>query len=255
VRLIVLTDIDDTLMQTSRKCVDAAAHTLSVGASNTAGGPSSFMTAKQRKLWSVLESQADVLVPVTARSAQTLSRVNLDFPSCAVTDFGATLLDGAGRLNSVWQELMLAQSAQLKQLEVFSFLRGRVPLGRELLSHEWRVANGVHVFVSFRTQPGQAHLELSAEVEAGLSAAGQQKAFYLHKTDRDVTVLPRFISKASAVRYLVEQQGWGSELVLALGDSLSDLGFMTQADYMVAPAASRLARCLKTAVAAEGLDA
>ena len=247
-RLIVLTDIDDTLMQTQRKCVGVA--DLSVGALSKTGTPGSFMSGKQRRLWALLETQADIRIPVTARTSEALARVDLAFADGAVCDFGATVLAPGGRIDTGWQQHMQACSRRLRQGECFDALLDMLGFRRDHLKAERHVVGEVPVFATFRCAASEAQQDIRADVERLLGLWGVSDSYYLHCTDRDVTVLPRFVSKAAAVQHLAANGAWDNDLVLALGDSLSDAGFMSLADYFVIPSASRLATLVKETVAA-----
>ncbi len=75
-RKLVFLDLDDTLFQSRRKCPTEV--DLSPVAYLQDGSAHSFMTAKQRALWRLLESNA-TLIPTTARDLDALRRVELAF--------------------------------------------------------------------------------------------------------------------------------------------------------------------------------
>jgi hydroxymethylpyrimidine pyrophosphatase-like HAD family hydrolase len=233
--LIVFSDIDDTLMHTLRK---AQAPGSTPGARDKDGNPSSLTSPKQAQLLELMRSRADRFVPVTARSAQAYARLELKFNDGCVLDFGASILDANNQLDQDWHARMVQSSEETRQCEVFEHLLGAAPAG--LLKTEHRVAYGVSCFVNLRT-PAAAHADLKARVSDTLRELGVAERFYLHCTDRDVCVLPRFIRKDLAVRHLIAREGLADGLIIGMGDSLSDVGFMGLADFMVVPAASRIA--------------
>lgn len=237
-RLIVFTDIDDTLMQTARKLPETGS--LAVGARSRDGSASSFMTAKQAALWALLDGKADRIIPVTARSSDALSRVALPFLHEAVVDFGATILRPDGTRDQAWHGQLLEESKRQRTMAVFEQLKADITrrYGARLLKTELRVCDALPCFVSFRTAADCAALQF--DVEQALEAEACRADYYLHVTDRDVTVLPYFISKSRAVAHLVTAHGYHNDLTLGFGDSLTDLPFMAQCDFMAMPPSSRL---------------
>lgn len=246
-RMIVLTDIDDTLMHTARK---SQGGDLAVGAVSRSGNVSSFMSPKQVRLWSLLQDKADEVVPVTARSAEGLRNVQLPFKDGAVVDFGAQILKPDGAEDRDWAAQMLSESAHLDQHATFLALRDILNTRFELSATRIQMSGAIAAYLLLRVDNPQAHAELLAYTKELLACSPDD--FYLHVTDRDLCVLPRFVGKGHAVRHLYEERGWAAELVLGLGDSLTDADFMTETDFLLAPGRSRLAGCLMGAVVAQG---
>jgi len=249
-RLIVLTDIDDTLMQTERKC--PAGQDVTVGALSAAGAPGSFMTRKQAQLWSLLEKHADLCIPVTARSQSGLERVQLKFGAGAVVDFGATILNTDGVPDPEWAAEMARESEELDQAGTFQALQDILTTRFDSLSLA-RVHHsaGIAAYLQLRSTTPAEHAELVDYARQLLTSAPDD--YYLHITDRDLCVLPRFVGKGHAVRHLRATQNWDeTALVLGLGDSLTDADFMTEADFLVAPGSSRLSKFLLTSVTQRG---
>ena len=74
-KTVIFTDIDDTLMQTRRKCpVDDSG--LVVGARDRQGEPLSFTTSKQQALIRRMHEGA-IVIPVTGRNLPALARTEI----------------------------------------------------------------------------------------------------------------------------------------------------------------------------------
>lgn len=243
-RVIAFTDIDDTLMSTRRKTEFEV--NLGVGAEHN-NVPTSFCSSRQSKLWSILSNAADIVIPVTARSAKTFARVSLPFTHEAILDFGGSVYLGTGDgesrvLDKDWQLEMHFLSENLRQELVFDALMASVVGRFELTKTERRVEHGVHCFMNLRTQAGEPHKALTEYVSQWLQDQQVSNLFSMHMTDVNVTVLPKFINKADAVRYVMKKNGYEDDMTLGLGDSLTDLGFMAATDYMILPSGSQAAK-------------
>lgn len=239
-RLIVFSDIDDTLMQTARKCVGQP--DLLPGAYDKNGSAASFTTEAQRAMARLLQDNAYAFVPVTARSRDGLARVDLGkpFSSGAVVDFGAGVLNEDSSYDQVWTDKLLACEKPESLHRTFSSLRTIVEQHWELQTHRIQESNGFPAYLLLRPSCANS-LSAIANYVAELLDADRPNSYYLHVTDRDVCVLPEFVNKGEAAAYMLQKHGWESDLLVALGDSLSDLSFMKSAHFMVAPSRSRLA--------------
>ena len=247
--LRLFTDIDDTWMSTSRKVTPDRRATI--GATKPDGRPGSFMSPVQAELYRILSAAADSRIPVTARSPESLHRVRLDFTGGAIVDFGATLLDAEGQIDEGWRAQMLALAEAQETARVLDELQGRVLAHKFGVKPEQRATAGVPAFVNFRGDPGGAG-RVRVVVEAELYEMGQRAAVYLHVTDRDVAVLPKFITKGHAVRHLVEQRGWSEDLLLGCGDSLSDCSFLADMSFALLPKNTRALSTLVQAAWSNG---
>jgi hydroxymethylpyrimidine pyrophosphatase-like HAD family hydrolase len=242
-RVVVFSDIDDTLMATARK--SPKDDELRPGAHGQDGKVSSFMSRKQWRLWQLLTAQADRLIPVTARSASAYGRIAVNFGPERILNFGASVFLDGETPDPEWHARMCDASQVLRQKDVFAALSAHVKPRYALVKHQERDAAGIPCFVHFRLAEPATIADAREEVQDFLRAAGHAPDFYIHDTDRDITVLPHFVHKRHAVRYLIERQGYANDLVLGLGDHLTDLGFMMACDVLLAPVFSRVGRALK----------
>lgn len=234
--LRVFTDIDDTWLETARK--SNPLDRVAVGALSKSGVPSSYLASRHDTLWRVLRAAAASVVPVTARSAEALARVQLELSGAAIVDFGATVLTAKGVPDLDWHAHLRTLALPRTDAELFDVLARDVLRAHPRVHVEQRVAGGLPAFVNFRGTPGMAP-PLRITVERVLKEHGLRDTVYLHTTDRDVTVLPTIVSKGAAVEYFVAQYGWTSDVLLGCGDSLSDCSFLTSMDFALLPGGSR----------------
>ena len=109
-RAIVLVDLDDTLFQTLRKCPpdvpQAALTPLGFGRD---GGALGFSTPRQAAFLAWL-GEAALVVPVTGRSHDALSRVRIPY-GAAICAHGGVILDEAGAVDPRWAAVIAARAA------------------------------------------------------------------------------------------------------------------------------------------------
>lgn len=244
-RLILLTDLDDTLFASERSLPSGAqrAHMAAVDAH---GQPLSFQTPQQQCLWNVLRERADIIVPVTGRTSYALERVNLDFPAgYAVVSHGALLLEG-GQLMPEWQARLadqldgartaIAGARQALSESLASDFPGVTMTLRELEDLD------VPVYLSIK-----APETLPDGLHGALLDVAQRYGLSLHMNARNAALRPAYTCKAATCDYLLEQviRRQPEDTVIALGDSLSDLKFMEAADMSVIPTRSQIWQRLK----------
>lgn len=233
-------DLDDTLFQTRRKCPEDAV--LQTAAFGRDGTPLSFMTPKQRGLWEWLGQGARV-IPTTARNHDAFRRVNLPFSGQAILDFGAVILSESGQPEERWDGLIRGQAAKVRDALHETHARIGAMTSRSGLEVRTRIVGdfGMDLYVVSK----QADIEADdlCRLHEQLRDAVDLETFYLHFNDNNLSVIPRFLGKRYAVEYLIEThlRAEGAEIItVGMGDSLSDLSFMSACDYSMMPNASQI---------------
>ncbi|WP_088743268.1 hypothetical protein [Cobetia sp. QF-1] len=244
-RLILLTDLDDTLFASERSLPDGAtrAHMAAVDGD---GQPLSYQTPQQQRIWSLFSEQADIIVPVTGRTSYALDRVNLTFKAdYAVVSHGALLLHN-GQLLPAWQEHLAPQQAAAQAnitqarralTEILEYQFPGVVLSlRELSDLE------VPVYLSIKAPESLPH-----GLHQALHDVAAAHDLTLHMNRRNAALRPAYTCKAATCDYLLEQvlNRQPEDTVIALGDSLSDLKFMAASDMTVIPTRSQIWHQLK----------
>lgn len=251
---IALVDLDDTLFQTVRKCPPGLPpHALTPMASDKSGAPISFATPVQAAWTDWLLSSA-LVVPVTGRSRDALSRVNL---ACdyAIAAHGGVVLRPGGVVCPDWSARMTqaaaAHRAELDRLAALcQQLAQDAGAGAEIgVRIIGEADTGLYVVAKHRDQThGEPALHRLA------AAAGQElpPGWVLHVNGNNVALLPPFLGKRQAAEFLLADLRalYPGRPVLGMGDSVTDAPFMQLCDFAVVPAQTQLAAAIW-----RGLDA
>lgn len=237
-------DLDDTLFQTLEKCGNAP--DLQAHAFLKDGSPISYSTRKQRALFSMFD-ESMTLIPSTARDLNSFQRVNLDFTSYAVLNYGGVILNPDGTADQTW--------LRRTQGEMQVAMAGLEDIIRHIDDYAKRTGFGgrARVIEDFDTpffvvlkdpqkNPGKLAEFDTEVVQPWLASVGS--AYYLHRNGNNLAVLPKTLSKSHAVKYLQDalKEQHGDILSFGMGDSKSDAAFMSLCDYAIIPRQTQLAR-------------
>ncbi|GGM10807.1 HAD-IIB family hydrolase [Deinococcus aerophilus] len=245
--IVAFTDLDDTLFQTRRK-LPAGAAGLTPATVDRDGQPHSFCTPAQSALLAHFAASGVTVVPVTGRDPAAMARVTLPFTSWRVLDHGLTVLRPDGTADPGWREQVLAHLAELAEAlagctEHVAALAAEH--GCRLTRHR---AHGAHFMTVLKhPQADAARLEALQLAWEALLEERAWAGLHIIANANNVSVLPRHLGKAEAVRYLREQHFPDAALTLALGDSLSDVPFMNACDLALTPPAGQLLRTVTAA--------
>lgn len=240
-RPLALVDLDDTLFQTARKMPEGTPRF--VATLDVEGQPNGYMSTVQQSLVEWLLSSTDV-VPVTARSVEAFSRVQLPFKNGAVCSHGGVILSADGKLDQEWQARMS---------DVLSSYQARLPLlseatlaiGKELgiSLRGWVVEEeGLRHYVV--TKHNESDDSVLQTVLAEVQARGLLEGMHIHANSNNLAFLPQGLSKQVAVQELLrrDRAAHGERPVLGFGDSITDLPFMGECHMWATPARSQLAK-------------
>ena len=231
-RIIVLTDLDETLFSTRVPICAGAGGPRELCTHPDADIKPAFWTEKQAALWKVLVQKADIRIPVTARSEKAFNGVALEFPHGHVLNFGASVYGPGGELDQVWHQKMHAASLQMQQHKVFTALH---PILSDLADAVTiRDAGGFSCFLHVRATVSTI-FEVKTRIWDYLQKTKQTHNYYIHVSNSILFLLPNFVRKDLAVQHLFATQGYDNDLVFGMGDSLSDVGFMGLCDFLVLP--------------------
>ncbi len=244
--IVAFADLDDTLFQTLRKLPGVAPDTLQPATVNTAGVAHSYSTPAQVALLELLRGGKVTLIPVTGRDEAAMRRVTLPFSSWRVVNHGLTILTPGGNLDEVWaaQVSTHLESLQAELQALSQQIRPEASrLGCRLSLHQ---AAGLPFMAVIK------HPEADAQALAHLQQTWESWLDDAHPLQvianaNNVSLLPRTLGKAAAVRYLRGGHFAGAALTLGLGDSVSDLPFMQECDFAVSPTSGQLMRALQAA--------
>ncbi len=244
-RLILLTDLDDTLFASERSLPHDAAR-VKLAAVDGHGAPLSFQTHQQRTLWELFSGAADLIIPVTGRTSYALDRVSLSFPGgYAVVSHGA-LVTYQGHVLPAWQSRLAPQlaGAHLAISRAYADLCEALPREYPHLQFTLRQLEDLSVPVYLSIKAAET---LPVEAHELLSRIAHVHGLTLHANTRNAALRPPYTCKAEACRFLLEEviQRQPEDTLIALGDSLSDFRFMAISNVAVIPTRSQLWNSLK----------
>ncbi len=243
-RLILMTDLDDTLFYSERKLspgVEAVP-----AAVNGDGQPISYQCPRQQRLWRALAEVADVVIPVTGRTSYALERVSVLSCDLAVVSHGSLILH-EGDVHPSWRTRLTEQIpgtlAQLQQAHA------DLDLCLSEGDHQhlrFRILEdmGVPVYLSVKAEGGSS---LNEKTQRCLAEVAQLNQLTLHLNERNAALRPRYTRKDDACHFVLEHivMRQPEDTVITFGDSLSDLPFMGAGDVAMTPTQSQIWNSIK----------
>ncbi|MEM6486863.1 MAG: trehalose phosphatase [Pseudomonadota bacterium] len=261
VRLMVFTDLDDTLFQTARKMPGGAPDAPPVAQAKN--GQHSYQTPLQAALtgWLSGGAAAGQTIPVTARGTDAFWRVALRFGGPAVVANGAVILGPDGTPDPAWRSRVDARLAP-HRATVAALPGAALAAGpaRGMGVRAWAVEEpGIGAtYAVVKAEPGTDEARL-AELEGLLAAAvgpAAAAAWTVHRNGNNLAFIPPAFSKAEAVAHLLAAaRARGPVLAIGVGDSATDLPFMRLCDLWMTPAASQIDGLLPGSLAGMGSEA
>ncbi|MBF0344296.1 MAG: hypothetical protein HQL06_08705 [Nitrospirae bacterium] len=232
---MVFLDLDDTIFQTLRKNPEGR-----YPATGT-----SFMTEAQRLFLDIfLNSEQILVVPITARDTAQYNRTFLSqHPRIKVSVlYYSGLITTDGLHNKQWhkhtQSLYqdLTPSIQAMYERTLRLLNSFVIPAQTGIFKLYNVDNYYVTIKHNNTSVGdymQSNERLVSELQ-GIVEYG----YNIYHNDNNISLVPNFLNKKNAVNYLIEQ--YRPKLTIGVGDSLSDIGFITQCNYGIFPSNSQI---------------
>lgn len=238
-------DLDDTLFQSSSKCVPKL--DLRPAAYLNDGLACSFTTQRQREFFELMHREM-TMIPATARNRDALGRVSLPFNSYSIIDYGGIVLEPDGSVDPIWIEIMRTRMASevdgLKEVTqvIDGYSKSAGLQGRARLIEDFEIPFYV---VLKDPEKNAKHLE-QVEREAlrpWLANTVMGERFSIHRNGNNLAVLPKALNKARAVAHVRQRlvAEHGEIMTLGMGDSKSDASFMLACDYAIIPSGTQLA--------------
>lgn len=276
---VYYTDLDHTLFQ-SLKSDAAGSHLMTEDAKGAAQG---YAREDQHQLFNLMQGSGHI-IPVTARSHEQIERVkgwvtDREY-DLALTDLGATLLVRDNNGDAQWHAVEAWQEEYLPKVQANIM---RLTKDYEQIESRLRDAGLLDSIRIDMIQLGKLHLPLyivlsvthddperakelqkQCRVRFAEPIARMTGSYVLHETPDSVCLWPTFVSKGKAVKRLQKAlvEGLGDSrfdrardfmniqnpVNICIGDSITDLEFMQNGDFMMAPAKSPIAQsCFETA--------
>ena len=239
-RVVVLTDLDDSLFQTLRKIPKDT--DFKPVAFDKNKEPLSYMSHPQSLLWDMLLNYSSDIIPITGRNLDALNRVQLPFGTYRSVSHGSIVLNKDNKLcEDYWFDYLNIDSDQLKQIcqknhklnEYISFLieKNKLNLRTKLITEY-----GFSQYVSIKGD--KEDLEF---ISKNICNTTLLKKFRFHLNDKNMAYIPSIFCKKKAAIYILNKLNVDSnDLVLTIGDSISDLNMMCTGFYAILPTKSQI---------------
>jgi hydroxymethylpyrimidine pyrophosphatase-like HAD family hydrolase len=240
VRPLVLTDLDDTVFRNARKVPQIEMDGCAEVVTDT-GNRVSVMTQRQAAFFDWITSTCEV-IPVTARSLEAFRKINLPFgDGWKIAGNGAVVIRPDGGIDEEWAAIMcgelVAYANVLQEMHDAAAWRVR-EAGFEFVVK--RYAEYGHEHCVLFSCEGQDHSYLASI--AGRLHFGLTDNIHIHHNAGTLALTAGPVSKQRACEYVLSKiEGLDRRPVLAFGDSLSDLPFMSLGDFICAPNGSQIA--------------
>lgn len=231
-RPLFLADIDDTLITTARKIKDVPLEECEPASTLEDGSVSGYRTPKLRALQNLMK-MGDV-VPVTARSKIVLARCEIQQSPAIVSNGGSIILTD-GKVDPEWRERISEKIGNGSEIEaVFQHIAAT---GGEDFRN-WIVREDdlpIYIVAKSMNSDANAVCELGYKIQL-------PDGWRLHINGNNLAATPSHISKRGAARYFLDKmrKETPDRLVIGMGDSLSDLGFMAECDFAMYPRSSQI---------------
>ncbi len=233
-------DLDDTMFQTLRKC--DREENLFTAVYTKDGKPLSFMTPKQQAFFSMLNAQM-VIIPTTARNYSAFNRVQLKFNHCVILNFGGIVLDPEKQVDQEWFERSRQESHKVKEKLLYVFDQVQKFMMHEHLNSTVRIIEdfGLPFYIVIKNL--QKKTEELDHIYRSVLLKYNEGDTYIHYNDNNLCLLPTYLNKANAVLHIIHKYISSNNqefMTIGMGDSISDLDFMSVCDYMLCPTTSQI---------------
>lgn len=241
-RVVLFLDLDDTIFQTLPKCPPGEhLHPVTRGPD---GSPQSYMTDKQRLILEMLSGTATI-IPVTARSLDAFRRVDLPWSNLALLDFGAVILHTNGTPDAPWDAQIRPQALQHAQaLHDVQQLTQHF-IDDQQLGAQARIVVDFDMPLYLVIKHPKKDPDVLTRIERDFFADRWRDRFYVHRSENNLSLVPHYLRKEHAVRYVIERGALREQTMLVgMGDSRTDAGFLQLCDFILLPGQSQLAHLL-----------
>jgi HAD superfamily hydrolase (TIGR01484 family) len=237
--VFVFSDLDDTLLQTRRKCITSGP--LKKAAVDREGRPLSFHSQEQLLLLQIFKPCT--LIPVTGRNLEALGRIlSPSFSSYRITGHGALVWNANNTLIPDWKK-RIEQEAIIWEPRMQHLLM--------VIEHHYRTEHlddlrfriiydaEIPVYLSIKGNSKQ----ISAVEKTISSLWIQEMGGVIHRNGYNMALLPPYANKGRAVRYvmkLIRGHCESSPLFIGMGDSLTDISFLRACHYALTPQNSQI---------------
>ena len=238
--IIAFSDLDDTLFSSPRQF--DSVERLTAAAILPDGEVGAYASHAQGKMLEMI-STSGVLVPVTGRRSDSLNRVLCLFNSDKVASHGAIILDSENNIHPQWQQVLDAEVGPwCEKMAALHTAACQYIKERDLALRVKIVKD--YGYACYLCIKGDS--ELLRDIQAN-NFGHLSDGFTIHINNRNLAFLPPYASKQRAVVFLkkhYQKKFKGKQMYLGLGDSLSDLPFMSECHFQIIPSISQISEKL-----------
>lgn len=234
--IIAFSDLDDTLFSSPRKFTSV--EEAKVAATLPDGTVGAYSSHAQSKMLEMI-ARSCLFIPVTGRRTESLNRVSHHFEHDKIASHGAIILNSENYIHPEWKLVLDAEVGVWSQ----KMLELHTAVCAYIIEHDLNlrvrivVDYGYPCYLCVKGQSGDLK-EINA-TSLGHLAEG----FFIHSNSRNLAFLPPYASKKRAVAFLkkrYKKEFIGNQMYLGLGDSLSDLPFMSECHFQIIPSSSQI---------------
>ena len=237
---IVFTDLDETLFSSG-----------DIGEPATVDKYNkyhSFCSLQKRALLNLFEARETIVVPVTGRNTESISRCILKEvvdSEYAIVSHGMLILDSEKKPLRAWLDYLYGKynydEWETKIETTYNNIIQDLSYIIEKVNVKIIIDNGMTSHLSIKLKKEYYDSGILADISSYLN---NEKFidFKFHENDRTFALLPPFCNKAKAVMFLNKMISNDCDLVFSIGDSTTDIAFMKQADYMIVPKNTQISR-------------
>jgi hydroxymethylpyrimidine pyrophosphatase-like HAD family hydrolase len=243
-RLFVFTDLDDTLFKSAKNTPCDSSISATIDAS---GKTYAHSSVQQQKLLEIMVVAGGLIIPVTGRS--THSFLNCKLPAVMNSQYvivchGAVILDVNHSLLKDWHSYLKCQfdlvEWENKLIKICDQLSVYFKSKHSEIKVRLIVDQSITAYVCIKISKSNYTEEVSNEVNYLLNNILEEDML-LHSNGRNFAILPPYAQKKVAVNFLkarmkIDQR----DTVFAMGDSHSDLPFMSESDFLIIPSDAQI---------------
>jgi len=187
------------------------------------------MNSVQVAFWEWLCGVAQV-IPTTARSTDSYSRVSLPADSFAICAAGAVILTPQGAPDQSWQAFVCEQIERVPSASLEDSLIDIANKYQHSLDRIREYERTVFYRVRSATRDQAILAQIRDELKNSLPAG-----WHAQLTNHDVSVVRDGCHKRHAIDWLLRNRIEQTPFTIGVGDSLADVEFLSRCDFIMGP--------------------
>jgi len=232
--ILLFIDLDDTIFQTKEKNPVATIQVTFAPNSNK----NSYMTESQHLFFELFNQSKNVkIIPTTARDFRqyhnTFFSQKLQSET-AILYFSGIIID-EGIEDEEWTAKIQKAFSQLK-ISIKQVLDNVQKIIEK--NPQFSIYNVDNFYITIKANvdcPENLRESIFSQIRTL-----KTEEYFIHENGRQISLVPLFLDKYHAVNYLINK--YKPKLTLGMGDSLSDLPFMQDCDFMILPKNSQIVK-------------